>query len=253
MRRLLTLVVALAPLAGCASLSDPDVAALIRESVEITADDLAVAAPSSATAVVAIDLEVAGYEQDPAPLLDSIVRGFERHPGLVVANAHYEGGLAWRPNGLRALQGPPGEASDRRVRLACRPRFAASGWNGFIAFPGMIAFLPMWLGYGWEMKLDVEWSIATGTFWTEETTEPARRRLEVSFREKNAHRSALFHLWPSTGFYGTQFVLGLVLATTFWFYDAEETTPLLVRALEPRLGWTVADWVRRDLGAASSP
>jgi len=243
MGRLLLLLVTIAPLAGCVSTETSE---FFRERVEVTSDDLDETPPEDAIERVPLDLEITGYEGDRAPLLDALVHGLESDPGLALGRVDYRGELASRAQALRSLA-PIARPSSTLARLSCEPRFSASAWNGLIAFPGMLPFLPIWLGYGWDMELSVEWTI----FVDGKLAARGRRSIEVSFREKNARRSAVFHLWPSTGFLGAQFVFGLVLAPTFLFYDAEATTPLLVQALEPRLGRTIAAALRRGLAPST--
>ncbi|HZV02339.1 MAG TPA: hypothetical protein VFF73_36870 [Planctomycetota bacterium] len=233
MRALLALVV----LAGCHALDEaPE---YFRERVEVTGDDLD-AAPRQPAELGPLDLTVTGYDAESAPFLDAILDVLEPD----VASVEFQG--PWASRG-EARRGRPSPRADRRVTIACRPTFSASPWNPLVAFPGMIPFLPVWLGYGYTARLALDWSIdADGARRIE-----GHRDIEVAFREKNARRSAIFHLWPSTGFFGTQFVLGLVLAPTFLVYD-EDATPLLVHEIGPRLGATVAAALGRDLERALS-
>ncbi len=158
-----------------------------------------------------------------------------------MARVDYKGEWATRAIARRGVETSAPSAT--RLRIECVPDGTASAWNGLIAFPGMLPFLPIWLGYGWDMNLAVTWTIEREG----ERTVTGHRTVHVAFRERNAHRSAVFHLWPTTGFVGVQFVMGLVLAPTFWSYDAEATTPLLAEAIGPRLGWTIAGAVRKTL------
>jgi hypothetical protein len=100
----------------------------------------------------------------------------------------------------------------------------------------MIPFLPLLLGFRYDMTLDVEASVRV-------QDGPAcvlLRRIEATFREQGPPRSRLCYFWPSTGTLGTQFVLGLFMAPFMIPYDGEHTTALLVRTLEPRLGRRIA-------------
>jgi hypothetical protein len=211
MRALLALVL----LTGCHALDEaPE---YLRQRVEVTEDNLDAAPERRGNLFGAIDLTVTGSDAESAPFLDAIRAGYVR----------------------------PQEPATSHVTLSCRPSFSASPWNALIAFPGMIPFAPIWLGYGYTARLALDWTIdAEGVPQIE-----GHRDLVIVFREKNARRSAIFHIWPSTGFFGTQFVLGLVLAPTFLRYD-EETTPFLVREIGPRLAATVSAAIARDLARA---
>lgn len=189
----------------------------------------------------ALDLEVVGFEGDARHFLAAVVAGLDAHPGLAVGGRSYQGQQA----SFGARRAPEASAPCT-LRLSCQPRFGGSWTNALVAFPGMIPFLPMWVGYSFELELALSWEVVAPAPAPPRAWPAGGRRVTVRFREQNARRSALFHLWPTTGTYGLQFLLGLVLAPTLCFYDGE-TTPHLVEALQPRLGQVVADAIHRDL------
>jgi hypothetical protein len=240
---LILIVVLASPLAGCTS-AERAVEELVHARVDISSDDLDAAPPPPSTDSLRVDLVVRDYEARTAPFLDAIVSGIENDTAFSVAHVDYKG--EWASRGIARRQVVASAPAVARLEIECVPDGSASVANGFIAFPGMLPFLPIWLGYGWDMNLAVRWTLERAG----ERDVPGERTVKVAFRERNARRSAIFHLWPSTGFLGVQFVMGLVLAPTFWSYDDEATTPLLAETIGPRLGWTISSAVRRSLPAA---
>lgn len=217
-------------LAGC---SPFDRWEALRHRIEIERDTLGPAPPAPGPAEkLAVDLDVRGYAGDARPFLLSWIQALDRHPRLDVRGIVLEGAVAG--TGPHRTREEPG---DVLLTLDCRPVFDGRLSNVLVAFPGMIPFLPLWLGYTWDGTVDVE---ATAVVAGRKPVSVARS-FSVTAIERNARRTAFFHLWPSTGFGGTQFALGFFFAPSLAFYDGEWTTPVLVDALEPRLGLVLAD------------
>lgn len=190
----------------------------------------------------AFDLVVEGYEGGARTALDAGIAAVTSHPGLRPAAVTLHGADA-PPR--RREPAPPGRTV---VRLACDVTGDGPWTNALVAFPGMFAFLPVWRGYAWEVAVVAEaWVERDGLVVASERT---AQRLAV--RERNATRSALFHMWPSTGFFGTQFVLGLVLGPTMVRWS-DETTPVVVEATRELLGRTLANLVHRALARDPPP
>jgi len=220
-------------LAGCSAQEQRE---LIGYRIELLEDSLGeVAAPGSASVGptgTAIDVEVLcdDFEGDARHVLAAVVDALDTHPALHLTSLRYRGDQASFGRRRYGEHRAPLE-----LRLSCRFEADGATGNAFVAFPGLWLFLPIWVGYRWDAAITVEVRVVR-------TGEPAAvgpgatRTATVAFREHSPRRSALFHLWPSTGTLGLQFVLAMVLAPTFWFYEGEETTPALVRALSPRLG-----------------
>lgn len=214
---------------GCSAVQQQE---LLRHRIDLVHDTLG--HPPAFRPVdepVLVDLVCEGFEGEARHVLFAVVDALEAHPAVKLATMRYEGAEAAFG---RRRRGDP--SAPLTLHLRARADWSGSAQNPALAFPGMLWFLPMWLGYRWEGTITVEARVVMHG-----APLPARTwTADVVFRERNAPRSALFHLWPTTGFYGLQFVLGLVLAPTFLFYDAEETTPALVAALGPRLGRSFA-------------
>lgn len=217
----------------------------LEHAVDVLEDTLAEPAPVASRTPVPVDLVVVGFGGDARHVLAAVVDGLERAGALELRRMAYEGDQAAFGR-RRRRDGPPSPVA---LRLTCRFEGTGSLQNWPIAFPGMFAFLPVWLGYRFDAAIEVEAHVvALGR-----ARAPVAQRVDVALRERNARRSALFHVWPLTGFYGTQFLIGLALAPTMPFYDAEETTPALVAALEPRLGRCLAGPIVAEVLRAAPP
>jgi hypothetical protein len=232
-------------LPGCSAAEQRE---LLGYELDVLEDSLGeVAAPTSASVGptgTAIDVE---FEGDARHVLAAVVDALDAHPALHVTSLRYRGDEA--AFGRRRW----GESrAPLELRLRCRLAADGTFGNALVAFPGLWLFLPIWLGYRWDAAITVEVRVVR-------TGEPAaigpgaERTVTVAFRERSSRRSALFHLWPSTGTLGIQFVLALVLAPTFWFYEGEETTPALVQALSPRLGRYFAQFAVDEALAVGAP
>jgi hypothetical protein len=234
-------LLALVPLGGCSIAEQRERFAHRLDLVEDTLG--APPSPRAEGPPVEVDLVCDRFEGDARLVLAALVEALDHDPRLRLQSLRYQGHDASSGRRRRALGRAPLE-----VHLRCDIDASGSALNPLIAFPGMIAFAPMWLGYRWDVELRLEArTLVRGR------PGPARTRtFEVAVRDRNAPRSALFHLWPLTGFFGTQFVLGLVLAPTMLFYDGEETTPLLVTTLGPRLGRALAGPVVEAARAAAA-
>lgn len=204
----------------------------LEHAIDVLEDSLVDPAPVESRTPVPVDLVAEGFEGDARHVLAAVIDGLERTGALDLRRMAYAGDQA-NFGRRRRRDGPPSPVA---LRLACRFEGTGSLQNWPLAFPGMFIFLPVWLGYRFDAAIDVEVRLTVQG----RELPPVAQRVEVAFRERNARRSALFHIWPMTGFYGTQFLIGLALAPTMPFYDSEETTPALVKALEPRLGDCVA-------------
>jgi hypothetical protein len=239
--RLPWLLLLLLGLSGCSAVQQQE---LLQHRIDLVHDTLGHPPPSRADdEPVVVDVVCQGFEDDARHVLFAVIDALDAHPGLRLATLRYEGREA---SFGRRRRGEP--TAPLALRLTARTAWSGSAQNPVLAFPGMLWFLPMWLGYRWDGAITVEAHVTAAG-----APLPARSwTAEVAFRERNAPRSALFHLWPTTGFYGVQFVLGLVLAPTFLFYDAEETTPALVKALGPRLGRSFAAHIAEALRAAAT-
>lgn len=240
--RLPSVVLAALVVSGCSAVEQQE---HLQHRIDVVDDTLGhppLARPDGEP--VTVDLVCTGFEGDARHVLFAVVDALEADPRVTLATMRYEGAQAAFG---RRRRGEP--AAPVALELTARAAWSGSAQNPLLAFPGMLWFLPMWLGYRWEGAITVEARLTV-----EGAPRPPRAwTAEVAFRERNAPRSALFHLWPTTGFYGVQFLLGLVLAPTFLFYDAEETTPALVAALEPRLGRSFASRIVPLLRSAAGP
>lgn len=231
-RRLLVPLLALL-VAGCSAQEQRE---LIGYRLDLLEDSLGeVAAPGSASVGptgTAIDVEVLcdDFVGDARHVLAAVVDALDAHPALHLTSLRYRGDEASFGRRRYGERRAPLE-----LRLSCRYEADGATGNPLVAFPGLWIFAPVWLGYRWDVAITVEVRVVrTGE--AAAIGPGATRTATVAFRERSPRRSALFHLWPSTGTLGLQFVLALALAPTFWFYEGEETTPALVKALSPRLG-----------------
>ena len=192
--------------------------------------------------VYSVGVEVGGFEGDNRHFLAAILEAIDAHPGLKLRR--------WKLRGKEAHVYPTRtdpRPERLRIELKCATVFCGSPLNALVAFPGMIPFLPVYWGYSWELDLAVTGRVLCKN----RTLASFRKAVHVEFREKNARRSAVFHLWPSTGFFGVQFIMGFFLAPRMSFYESDETTPVLIEALQPRLGRTFAHFLYRQVKAAS--
>lgn len=217
----------------------------LEHTIDVLEETLVDPAPVESRTPVPVDLLAEGFGGDPRHVLAAVVAGLERHGALDLRRMAYKGDQA-NFGKRRRREGPPSPVA---LRLSCRFEGTGSAQNWPIAFPGMFVFLPVWLGYRFEAAIDVEARLVV----LGREQPPVAQRVEVAFRERNARRSALFHIWPMTGFYGTQFLIGLALAPTMPFYHSEETTPALVKALEPRLGDGLAGPIVHAILRATPP
>lgn len=220
---------------GCSSLERFKA---FRHTIEIDHDTLDAAAPVTSVAnPYPIDLEVDGFLGDDRRFLAAIVEALDEHPGLDVKRIAYRAGKVPLSIGRRSPAPSP-----TQVRISGRHVFSGDLRNAFIAFPGMIFFTPVWLGYYWQLDYTFEAELSV-----QGTKSSVRREVQVCFRERNCRRSALFHLWPSTGILGTQFVLGVFMAPAMCFFHTSDTLGPLLEAMKPRFGGTFAAEVFREV------
>lgn len=219
----------------------------LRHSVEVDRDPLCDVACKPDKGRFAVDLRVENFAYDDRLFLEAMIQGLRDHPGLEVRTLTAEGAEAFRaPRILRAKGAPPPKPAPRVVELGVSHEFSGHWWNTFLAFPGMIPLLPAWRGYDYDLDMAFSGRVAPrgSDAWSDFS-----RELRWEFREMNHPRSAAFHIWPSTGIYGTQFVLGLVMSPLMCFYDPQYGTEILVKALQPRFGRWFASEVYRRLAA----
>lgn len=239
--RPLLAALAFAALAGCSN----GRFTLYDHKVKVDKTSLDDASMDAKAGRFAVDIAVTDFEGEDRLFLTPVIAAIREHPGLEIRTLDVRGDQAYAAPKIRSPKKAPHE-----LTLALDVRFSGHWYNWPIGFPGMFPYVPVYLGYYYDCDL----------LFKSRLRGPDRKRftelgheVRVAFRDLNPPRSAAWHIWPTNGVLGTQFVIGFFAAPFMWGYSGQYTTEKVAEAIGEDLGRHFAGRLYKALQEEGAP
>lgn len=218
---------------------------LYDHKVEIDRTNLDDAPMSAEAGRFAVDIEVLDFEGEERLFLSPVITAIQEHPGLEIKTLTVRGLQSYAAPTIQSDEKAPHELS-----LAIDTSYSGHWYNWPIGFPGMFPYVPVYLGYYYDCDLLFKSRLRRPD---QDQFVDLGHEVQVAFRDLNPPRSAAWHIWPTNGVLGTQFVIGFFAAPFMWGYSGQYTTEKLAEELGENLGRHFAGRLYKALREDGAP